>query len=53
MARNNKWKNPTILEHLLHDERKCKKLVKALTDLGLEVKAHTGGKWFDIVEKGK
>ena len=53
MPRSDNWKNPTILEHLLHDKRKCEKLIGVLTELGLKVEAHADGKWFDIVRKDK
>lgn len=41
----------TILEHLLSDERKTRKLVEVLEAFGLRIEFTSDRNWFHIVKK--
>jgi len=51
MAKDPKWRQPSILEHLLNDPYKVKRLLEVLSALGLRIKIHTDNSWFDIVKE--
>ena len=43
-----KWNSPCILEHLLSNPYKAKKIIKVFQELGFAIKPSSN--WFDIVK---